>query len=34
VGSYREPPTRLVLGSGTWVLQGEGASQVGVRGRW
>jgi hypothetical protein len=34
VGSYREPPTRLVLGNGSWVLHGEGAGNVGVRGRW
>jgi hypothetical protein len=34
VGSYREPPTRLVLGNGTWVLHGEGAGRVGVRSRF
>jgi hypothetical protein len=34
VGSYREPPTRLVLGNGSWVLHGEGAAHVAVRGPW
>lgn len=34
VGSYREPPTRLVFGAGSWVLTGAAATQVGVRGRW
>jgi hypothetical protein len=34
VGSYREPPTRLVLAAGAWVLHGEAAGNVGVRGRW
>jgi hypothetical protein len=34
VGSYREPPTRLVVAAGAWVLQGEDAARVGVRGRW
>jgi hypothetical protein len=34
IGSYREPPTRLVLAAGAWVLHGESAAHVGVRGRW
>ena len=34
IGSYREPPTRLVFGAGSWVLSGTSASQVGVRNKW
>jgi hypothetical protein len=34
IGSYREPPMRLVFGAGVWILSGASASQVGVRGKW
>jgi hypothetical protein len=34
IGSYREPPMRLVFAAGAWVLHGEDAGNVGVRGRW